>query len=307
MPYPPCTQAALSGTRTMRAGEHQPLPHQGSTFWKEFWCLQVSGGSSCCGRKGPKHPISVQDRIPQTLSDPICAPPAAPIGFGLPIPLCAVQAETSVCPGVLEQYPNILHNPYVTASQEVRDLYASWENIWYCPHAPVGMVSAAHWQPKSTLSSLPGGSGVRWSAKGDVLLHPPWCRPKGNTQLTCGSLQRNIWGEESLITEARPFLSSISLSGLRKPKSSNYTVNSCYLHCADSVGALLALRLGLACCEDQDAQCLCKGNTFIYKLAAWYLFPRVIKSQYTKHNHVSDDGMGWTDGKEVPSQGLLKQ
>lgn len=67
-----------------------------------------------------------------------------------------------------------------------------------------------HWQSKccqfviKEYLELPGNSGVTGSAKGDVLLHPPWCRPKGTTQLMCDSLQKILWGQGSPITEAEP-------------------------------------------------------------------------------------------------------
>lgn len=177
LPHPPCPQATLPGTGTARAGKHQPLPHLGSVFQRGSRCLQASRVSTCHGRKGPKHPTSVQERVPQTLPGSVCAPFATPIGFGLSIPLHAVQAECTVCLGVLESSPNRLHNLCVTVGQEVCDLYTSWQNIRYCPRALSGMVSAADLQSKSTLSSLRGSRGVRRSAKGHVLLHSPWCRP----------------------------------------------------------------------------------------------------------------------------------
>jgi len=82
--------------------------------------------------------------------------------------------------------------------------------------------------------------------------------------------------------QAGLFLPFISLSGLRKPKADDHTVNACDLLWAAAVGAALALRLGLACCEDKDAQCLCEAKTFVCKLAALHLFPRCMKSLICK-------------------------
>ena len=137
-----------------------------------------------------RRPTSVQDRVPQTFPDSICALPVAPMGFGPSIPLSAVQAENSLCPGVLGHLPThctilalLRVKRYVTSTRLGKTFDTAYMPLLAWLVLPICS--------QRTLQGLYLGAVV-WSAKGDVLLHPPWCRPKGTTQLTCGSLQKSL-------------------------------------------------------------------------------------------------------------------
>lgn len=133
-------------------------------------------------------------------------------------------AESSPWLGVLEPSPNTLHSPCITASESYVTSTRLGETL-DTAHVPSLAQPALRICSQRTLWALYLGE-VRWSAKWDVLLHLPWYRPKGTTQLTYGSLQKSLWGGRSPAAEAGLFLSVISLSGIGKSKPDDYTVNT---------------------------------------------------------------------------------